>query len=195
MKKGFSKFWRGALSLAAAFALTSWTTAHTFAKGGHSQAPLFPAYGCHVTESMEDSRDFFASHYSLIRTQGILPWPDLDGRFSINGIWLNSARGTYAVVKQIEHRDSPRYGALVANFYSACNHQLLASGIRVLNRRDWDSAELSIPLKNYKLNGTRLRAYIRVIIDTDHPAYGTLDIHIRETRYGTRDHFYMSRFE
>jgi hypothetical protein len=158
-------------------------------------ASLFPTVSCSVQESLETSREYFETHFSFIRAQGIFPWPDLDGRFFINGIWLNTARGTYAVVKQIEHTDSPQYGALSVQFFSACNHQVLAEGIRILSRRDWNTPEISVSLKNRALKGSRLRAYIRVILSPEDLKSSTLQVQIREARFGSRDNFFMGRFE
>jgi hypothetical protein len=171
-------------------------SASAFAKGNSPAATaLFPAVSCSVPESMEASREFFESQFSFIRVQGIFPWPDLDGRFDINGIWINSVRGTYAVVKQIEHASSPRHGALSVQFFSACNHQLLAEGTRILSARDWNTPNISVSLKNHGLKGSRLRAYIRVVLSPEDMNNSTLEVQIREARYGARDHFEMGRFE
>jgi hypothetical protein len=156
---------------------------------------LFPAVSCSVVESLNGSREYFETHFSFIRVQGLFPWPDLDGRFDINGIWINSVRGTYAVVKQIEHASSPRHGALSVQFFSACNHKLLAEGTRILSARDWNTPEISVSFKNHALKGSRLRAYIRVILSPEHVSNSTLEVQIREARYGARDHFFMGRFE
>ncbi|MEO5668156.1 MAG: hypothetical protein ABIR96_08855 [Bdellovibrionota bacterium] len=156
---------------------------------------LFPSSSCPVDRAMENSRDYFESQYSLIRIQGIFPWPDLDGSFDINGIWMSSTRGTYAVVSQIEHADSPRYGALSVKFFAACSHELLAEGTRILTRRDWNDPEISVSLKNYKLKGSHLRAYIRVVKNIEDADGSTLEIQIREARFGTRDRFSMEKFE
>jgi len=159
-------------------------------------AALFPASNCSVPESLEKARPYFESQYSFIRVQGIMPWPDLDGRFDINGIWTNANRATYAVVRQVEHTDSPSYGALSVKFYSACSHMLLAEGTRILSRRDWDNPEISVSLRNYRLKGSRLRAYIRAVVTNDRlEQEEALEVEIREARYGTRDHFSMGRFE
>lgn len=172
------------------------SAAAVHAKGSSpSAAPLFPTVSCSVQESLETSREYFETHFSFIRVQGIFPWPDLDGRFDINGIWINSVRGTYAVVKQIEHANSPRHGALSVQFFSACNHQLLAEGTRILSARDWNTPEISVSLKNHALKGSRLRAYIRVILSPEDMNNSTLEVQIREARYGARDQFFMGRFE
>jgi hypothetical protein len=174
------------------------SNAHAVVRSGSNMATpsLFPAVACSVSASMEASRPYFESEFSFIRVQGILPWPGVDDyRFTINGIWSNNARGTYAVMKQIEHSDSPKYGALVVQFYSACSHELLAEGTRILSRRDWDTSEVSVSLKNYALKGSRLRAYIRVMPLSEDVSQTPLEIEIREARFGTRDHFYLGRFE
>lgn len=163
------------------------------ADGGSSQQ-LFPYANCNVHDRMEVSREYLEEKHSFVNIQGIFPWPDFDGRVNINGIWINEARGTYAVLQQMEHPDAPKYGALVISFYSACNHQLLAAGSRVLQKRDWDTPSISIPLKNQLLNGKNLRTYIKVMPYPDNSGYNYLEIIVREARVGTRDHFYLDRF-
>jgi len=191
MKTGILKHLCWSLALSSAFATG-------VANAGDSDLEsdsLFPIFSCSVDRSLEHSRAFFDSHYSFIRAQGIFPWPGVDGRFDINGIWVNNTRGTYAVVRQIEHSESPSYGALSVQFYSACTHELLAEGRRILNRRDWEKPEVSIYLRNQRLNGSRLRAYVRVVMSSENLSDSTLELHIREPHTGTRDHFFMKKFE
>lgn len=192
------RIWSRALKASALLALTSWAllsqSALTSQIAGKADSPsqsLFPKSNCAVADRMERSRKYLDETFSFVKIQGIFPWPDFDGRVNINGIWINEARGTYAVLRQVEDAQAPKYGALVIQFYSACTHQLLAEGKRVLEKRDWDTPSISIPLKNQKLNGKSLRAYVKVHAYD----YEYLEISIREARVGIRDFFYLDRFQ
>lgn len=160
-----------------------------------SHTDLFPRVSCNVLDQMEDSRELLSEKHSLVRPQGIFPWPDVGGHVDINGIWFNSSRGTYVVLKQVEHPRSPKHGALHIKFYSACTHALMAEGIRVLTPKDWESNTTYISLRNQELNGKRLRAQVTIHLRAGGKNQDYIEIVVYEPNYGERDHFYMGRFQ
>lgn len=157
---------------------------------------LFPAAECNVLESMEASREKLSESFSPLRPQGVWPWPDITGRFNINGVWLSESRGVYVVISQTSHPDSPRYGAISVRFYSSCNDKLVAQGRRVLAKEDWNSAETIVYLTRHGMRGHRLFAEVNVMMagderDTDNVAIRILEL---RRRTETRDMLFLGRF-
>jgi len=157
---------------------------------------LFPAAECNVRASMAKSREKLEERHNFLSPQGIFPWPDITGRFNINGIWLSETRGVYVVISQKNHRDSPEYGALSVEFYSSCDNSLIARGKRVLTKDDWADTKVMIYLTQHDLHGRRLFAEVRAMMGNGADVDDNVAIRILElrTRTEVRDLLFTRRF-
>ncbi len=202
--------WKGRLFGFMAFAIVCLTSTTSISMGmkpmknwllggsGDAGTPfgLFPAAECNVNDSMLTSRDKILDAHSPVSPQGIVPWPDVTGRFKINGVWLSESRGVYIVIQQTSHRDSPNFGALNVEFYSACDHELLAKGKRILTKDDWTDPKVMVYLTHHNLYGRRIYAEINVMMGDGQDLDDNVAIRIIELkrRAETKDLLFTGRF-
>jgi hypothetical protein len=180
------KLWPAALL---ALCLNGGAYAHTSTAQPKQDVPasttLFPSVSCNVDQALEDSRSFLEEE-SPAHPTGVLPWPD------ITGIWLNMPRGVYVRISQ---RETPRskWGAISIQIRSLCDHRILATGKKTVQKSEWDRNLLSIPLKNKELNGKWMRAYLSILSLEDPDYSDLLEFRIGEPKNKTRDLFWTGR--
>lgn len=175
--------------IAAAFLIAGAGTLHagsTSIKGGGDSGDLgdtiFPAVSCNVEQEMLSSRDRLLNTHGDFDIQGVWPWPDVTGRFNINGVWYNSLQGAYVVIHQHKTPESPSYGVLTIDIYSACDNKLLASGARRLKRSDWEEPKTVIYLGDHLFGDRTLFTEVEVVYNSREDRFEGIQVKIIEVR-------------
>lgn len=188
--------------IATAFFLTGVST--SFAGGSSTQGggrpddlgdSIFPAVSCNVEQKLLDSREQLLNAHGDFDIQGVWPWPDVTGRFNISGVWYNTLQGAYVVLHQYKTQDSPRYGILTIEIYSACDNTMLARGSRKLKRNDWEEPKTVIYLGDHLFGERTLFSELEVLYNSEEERFEGIQVKILELRERTtiRDLFRADR--
>ncbi len=151
----------------------------TFASFAHAGPveTFFPKPRCNVSSALKGLRNRLVPNIDPLG--GDVPWP------GVLGVWTNLSRGIYITA------DARRYEKntwINVSVRSLCGGELLATGIRALEAKDWDRSMLKIQLVNYGLRSTEdlfnlsLRAF-----NGDSERSSNLDV-----RIGNKEESYQS---